>query len=490
MTPAALQFAQAADALFVPGAVRDESLPSESIVTDVLVIGGGNAGLCAGISARDRGARVLILESSPREFRGGNSRHTRNMRCVHNVPTSILTEAYTEDEYLADLLRVTKGRTDEDLARLAIRISSSLPDWLMTLGARFQPSLKGALHVSRTNAFFLGGGKALINSEYAAAERRGVEVIYGADVFDLEITDGHFRCARARVGGREITILAKAVVLASGGFESNLEWLKEAWGSAADNFIIRGTSHNKGTILRLMLKHGAQHVADAKQCHAVAIDARAPKFDGGIVTRLDCVSLGIVVNKFGRRFYDEGEDFWPKRYAMWGRLVALQPEQIAYAIIDSKMVGRFMPSLFPALRANTIGELAGLLDLPGESLEATIAGFNASVRTGTFNHTELDNCTTAGLSPPKSHWAMRIDKPPYLAYPLRPGITFTYLGLKIDKTARVLMSDGSPCRNIFAAGEIMAGNILGEGYIAGIGMMIGTTFGRIAGNGAAAQCFQ
>jgi tricarballylate dehydrogenase len=471
-------------------AVREVSPASDPIVTDVLVIGGGNAGLCAAITARERGARVLILENSPREFRGGNSRHTRNMRCVHDAPTSVLTEVYKEDEYLADLLRVTKGRTDEHLARLAIRISSELPDWLMTLGARFQPSLTGAMHVSRTNAFFLGGGKALINSEYAAAERRGVEVIYDADVFDLEVSDARFRCARAQVGGREITVRAKAVVLASGGFESNLEWLKDVWGSAADNFIIRGTPYNKGTILKLMLKHGAQPVADAKQCHAVAIDARAPKFDGGIVTRLDCVSLGIVVNKLAQRFYDEGEDFWPKRYAIWGGLVARQPDQIAYAIIDSKMVGRFMPSVFPAFQASTIRDLAGLLDLPAEPLEATVALFNASVRPGTFDHSLLDDCTTAALSPPKSHWAVPIDKPPYLAYPLRPGITFTYLGLKVDESARVLMTDGSPCRNIFAAGEIMAGNILGEGYIAGIGMMIGTTFGRIAGREAAARCIQ
>jgi tricarballylate dehydrogenase len=280
------------------------------------------------------------------------------------------------------------------------------------------------------------------------------------------------------------------VVLASGGFESNLEWLKEAWGSAADNFIIRGTSYNKGAILKLMLKQGAQPVADAKQCHAVAIDARAPKFDGGIVTRLDCVSLGIVVNKFAQRFYDEGEDFWPKRYAIWGRLVAQQPDQSAYAIIDSKMIGRFMPSVFPALRANTIRELAGLLDLPPEPLEAAIARFNASVRPGTFDHTLLDDCTTANLSPPKSHWAVPIDKPPFFGYPLRPGITFTYLGVKVDEAARVLMADGSTCQNTFAAGEIMAGNILGEGYIAGIGMMIGTTFGRIAGQEAAARCVQ
>ena len=156
-------------------------------------------------------------------------------------------------------------------------------------------------------------------------------------------------------------------MLAAGGFESNLEWLREAWGPAADNFIIRGTPYNDGSILKMMLAHGAQQVGDATQCHAVAIDARAPKFDGGIVTRLDCVSLGVVVNRFAERFYDEGEDFWPKRYAIWGRLVAKQPDQIAYSIIDSKMIGRFMPSVYPPIRANSIRELARLLELPPDS---------------------------------------------------------------------------------------------------------------------------
>lgn len=463
---------------------------SEPLIADVLVIGGGNAGLCAAISARDAGASVLILDSSPREFRGGNSRHTRNMRCMHDGPTDILTDAYLEKEYVADLLRVTNGHTNECLARMAVRASGALPAWLMGLGVRFQPSLRGTLHLGRTNAFFLGGGKALLNSQYAAAERRGIQVFYDAEVFAIEVVDGQFRSARATIGGRQTTVLAKAVVLAAGGFESNLDWLKEVWGSAADNFIIRGTSYNKGTILKLMLDHGVQPVGDPRQCHAVAIDARAPKFDGGIVTRLDCVSFGIVVNKFAERFYDEGEDFWPKRYAIWGRLVAQQPDQIAYSIIDAKAIGRFMPSVFPALTANTIAELARVLDLPADALEATVTRFNRSVKGGTFDNSVLDDCSTAGLTPPKSHWALPIDTPPFLSYPLRPGITFTYLGLKVDEAARVVMADGSPCHNIFAAGEIMAGNVLGEGYVAGVGMMIGSAFGRIAGEEAAVQCRQ
>jgi tricarballylate dehydrogenase len=285
-------------------------------------------------------------------------------------------------------------------------------------------------------------------------------------------------------GRRDVEVRARAVVLAAGGFESNLEWLREIWGEAANNFIIRGTPYNTGVVLRLMLDLGAEPVGDPAQCHAVAIDARAPKFDGGIVTRLDSVPLGIVVNRDGDRFYDEGEDFWPKRYAIWGRLVAQQPDQIAYSIVDSKTFNRFMPSVFPPIVAQSIRELAPLINVPPATLSATIDRFNAAVRPGTFDHQALDDCRTEDLAPNKTHWAQRIDTPPFWAYPLRPGITFTYLGVKVDAQARVVMKGGT-ADNVFAAGEIMAGNILGRGYVAGVGMTIGTVFGEIAGREAA-----
>jgi tricarballylate dehydrogenase len=278
---------------------------------------------------------------------------------------------------------------------------------------------------------------------------------------------------------------AKAAVFASGGFEANIEWLKEAWGEAAENFLIRGTPFNTGRVLKLLLDAGTGQVGDPKQCHAVAIDARAPKFDGGIVTRLDCLPLGIVVNREGVRFYDEGEDLWPKRYAIWGRLVAEQPGQIAWSIIDSKVTGRFIPSVFPAIKANSIRELAVELGLPADQVEGTVQRFNAAVRAGKFDHNVLDDCRTEGLTPPKSHWAQAIDTPPFLAYPLRPGITFTYLSVKVNESARMVMKDGKLSPNMFAAGELMAGNILGKGYLAGFGMTIGTVFGRIAGREAA-----
>jgi tricarballylate dehydrogenase len=450
---------------------------------DVVVVGGGNAALCAALTAREAGARVVVLERAPREFRGGNSRHTRNLRCAHDTPTAVLTGTYAEDEFYVDLLRVNANETDDTLARLLICRSKTCTEWMTRFGVRFQAALRGTLHLSRTNAFFLGGGKALMNSYYAAAERLGIEVLYDADVVTIDVTDGIFGAVTVAANHR--VVRGKALVVASGGFESNLTWLKEAWGGAADNFIVRGTPYNTGTPLRVMLDVGAQPIGDPRACHAIAVDARAPKFDGGIVTRLDCIPLGIVVNQLGKRFADEGEDLWPKRYASWGTLVARQPEQHAYCLVDAKAARLFMPSVFPPLVADTIPELAARLGLPVDRVAATVARFNEAVQPGRFNLDTLDDCHTRGLTPEKSHWAQRLDTPPYWGYPLKPGITFTYLGLRVDETMRVMTTSGAPLQNVFAAGEIMAGNVLRRGYIAGIGMTIGTVFGRIAGESAA-----
>ncbi len=453
---------------------------------DVLVIGGGNAALCAAISARRAGASVLVLEGAPKFYRGGNTRHTRNMRCAHDAATDILTGPYTEQEFWEDLQRVTGGETDEELARFMISESKDILNWIVEQGVRWQPSLGGTLSLGRTNSFFLGGGRAMLNALYLTAERLGVEILYDAEVLDLTIEDGMFLSASLKqpINGN-VDVRASALVAAAGGFEANIEWLKQYWGDAADNFLIRGTPYNRGSILKMLLARGVREVGDPTQCHAVAIDARAPKFDGGIITRLDCVVFGVVVNKLALRFYDEGEDIWPKRYAIWGRLVAAQPDQIAYIIFDATSRNSFMPSLFPPIEAGSIAELAGKLELEPSVLEKTTADFNAAVRPGTFDPTILDDCRTEGLTPPKTHWARRIETPPYYAYPVRPGITFTYLGTRVNRQARMLMNDGKPAANMFAAGEIMAGNVLGKGYAAGIGMTIGSVFGRVAGREAA-----
>ncbi len=452
---------------------------------DVLIAGGGNAALCAAISARREGASVLVLEGAPKFYRGGNTRHTRNIRCAHDSATDTLMGPYLEDELWDDLLRITGGETDEPLAKHMIHESKEILVWLTEQGIRYQPSLGGTLTLGRTNSFFLGGGRAMLNTLYRTAESLGVDVRYDAPVTALDIRDGMFLSATATIDGAPTTVRAGTFVAACGGFESNIEWLKQYWGEAAENFLIRGTRYNQGSVLRMLLDQGVQEVGDPTQCHAVAIDARAPKYDGGIITRLDCVVFGIVVNKLAKRFYDEGEDVWPKRYAIWGRLVASQPDQIGYIIFEAPSLNLFMPSLFPAVKGDTIREVAQQFELDPNTLEHTVAEYNAAVRPGTFNHADLDDCRTEGLTPPKSHWARRIEKPPFYGYPVRPGITFTYLGTRVNQQARMIMKSGVPAGNMFAAGEIMAGNVLGRGYAAGIGMTIGSVFGRIAGREAA-----
>jgi tricarballylate dehydrogenase len=454
---------------------------------DVLVIGGGNAALCAALTAREAGASVLMLEAAPKDWRGGNTMHTRNLRCMHDEPQDVLTDTYPEEEFWADLLKVTGGRTNEALARQVIRDSATCRGWMRKHGVNFQPSLSGTLHLSRTNAFFMGGGKALLNAYYRSAARLGVDVRYDSPVASIDMQGTRFVAATLVDGER---IEAKACVVASGGFESNRQWLREAWGQnhlgewPSDQFLIRGTRFNQGVLLKDLIRQGADAIGDATQAHMVAIDARAPLYDGGICTRVDCVSLGIIVNREGRRFDDEGEDFWPKRYALWGRLVALQPGQVGHAVIDAKAIGRFMPPVFEGVRANTLEDLAAKLGVPVQAFVDTVRQFNAACRVGRFDHAVLDDCHTVGLEPPKSHWAQPIDTPPFHGYTLRPGVTFTYLGVKVDAEAHVLMS-GQPSANLLAAGEVMAGNVLGQGYTAGVGMTIGTVFGRCAGASAA-----
>ena len=450
---------------------------------DILIIGGGNAALCAAITAAEQGAGVVILEAAPKFYRGGNSRHTRNFRCMHQSPVSVLVDSYREDEYLDDLIKVTAGKTDEKLARLVIQATEQCLPWMEQRGVRFQPSLSGTLSLARTNAFFRGGGKALVNAYYRTAQALGVDVLYDARVTHLALENNAIAGVEFEYNRQLHRLQSKAVIVACGGFQADIDWLANAWGPPAKNFLIRGTPYNRGVVLRDLIDQGIQSVGDPKQCHAVAIDGRSPKYDGGIVTRLDCVPFSIVVNNKAQRFYDEGEDIWPKRYAIWGRLVAAQPDQIAYSIIDSKSLELFMPSVFPPIKADSIEALADQFELPFESLLRTIDEFNAACTQGDFHPTALDGLATTGLQPPKTNWARAIVEPPFYGYSLRTGVTFTYLGLKVDEKAQVLGIDG-PIKNLWAAGETMAGSILGQGYLAGFGMAIGTVFGRIAGREA------
>jgi tricarballylate dehydrogenase len=461
-------------------------LGSNEDTFDVIVVGAGNAGLVAAISAKHTAGSVLLLERSPEWIRGGNSRHTRDIRYAHGVDDPYTSGAYPAEELLDDLMRVGGGAANPDLARFCVQESSNLVSWMSEHGIKWQQPLKGTLHLSRTCRFFLGGGKAAVNTYFKVAQQMGVQVRYEASVEDIIIDGLSITGVVVEQNGEHRNLGAKAIVLASGGFEANLDWLRQCWGPAAENLVIRGTPYNDGRVLAALLKAGAAPVGDPKAAHAVSCDARGPKWDGGIVTRLDSIPFGIAVNKHCRRFYNEGEDIWPKRYAIWGGMIAEQPDQIAYSIIDSQVLDKFMPSLYRPYQGNTIADLATAMGIDPAGLTATVEEFNRHInRDGTFNPAILDDCSTEGLDPPKTHWAVPIEKPPFYGYALRPGITFTYLGLAVDETTRVQMKSGPPLDGLYAAGEIMSGSILTSGYLGGFGLTIGGVFGRIAGREAA-----
>ena len=446
---------------------------------EVVVVGGGNAAVCAALAAREAGARVLLLERDPQATRGGNSKYTRNVRCADPVN-------YPPDELLDDLIKVTGDAIDLEMARFAVEQSLQAPSWMERQGVVWQPALRGTQGLSRTNRFFLGGGKALLNTYYRRAADVGVEVRYGRHVTRVATARGQPVTLRVEGEDGARTVHARAVVVASGGFESNLEWLRKYRGDAVDNYVVRGTASNDGDVLSQLFQLGARRKGNPEGFHAVAVDARSPRYDGGIVTRIDSVPLGVVVNREARRFADEGQDIWPRRYATWGRLVGEQPGQTAFSIFDRRAWGRFIPGCYPPVTANSIPELARGLGLDPDRLDGTLREYNRHAAGGeVYDTSAADGRTTSELKPAKSNWALAIDQPPFRAYPLRCGITFTYLGVGVDRCARVLDEGDRPFPGLFAAGEVMAGNILLEGYLAGFGMTIGTVFGRIAGREAA-----
>lgn len=404
--------------------------PPDSI--DVLVIGGGLAALCAAISARGAGASVLMAEAAPLELRGGNTRHSRNLRIVHAAPSPSLPGSYSEAEFMADLAKASQGASDETLASLMARQSASLPSWLAGHGVVFQTE---HIPYSRKTAFFLGGGMAALNALYARAERIGVHIVYGQLIDAVQPRD----CAAGSYSPR-------AIVACCGGEQAN---------TASLGYINRGTPFAKGEVLRSLISQGAAAVGSADAAHLVAVDARFTGPDGGIVTRVDGVEHGMAVDHAGRRFQDEPAIKGPARYSEWGRLIARLPERRAALVLDAEGFPKIPAFAFSPLEALTLDDLASQLGADAQALE--------------------QSAKDSG----------RVCRPPFYAFPMRPGIAFTCLGVKVDGKARVLRTDGAPFAGLFAAGMIMAPNVLGTGYVAGCGMTIGAVFGRIAGEEAA-----
>ena len=453
---------------------------------DIVVVGAGNAALCSAITASEMGKKVLVLEKAPENQRGGNSKFTRNFRIAHEKGWNGFTQEYSGDEFLSDIRKVTRGISSSEMTRYVVDNSGEAVNWASAHGTKWQKALRSTLHLDRTNLFILGGGKALLNTYFRYLGKfRNCRIVYDSELIKLNVENNTFQSLTASIQGRSVEIKGDAVILGSGGFESNLNILREAWGDATDNFIIRGTSQNTGVPLMEMIRHGAASVGEKNDGHMVGVDARSPKYEGGIVTRVDSVIFGIVVNKFAMRFFDEGYDIWPKRYAISGKLIARQPDQIAFSIFDSKSWGMFIPPLYPPIVENSIETLADRIGLNPDELRKTVTEYNAACPEAPgFDFSGLDGHGTGNIEPAKSNWARRIDTPPFYAYPLRPGLTFTYFGLKVDSQSRVTDVSGNPFNNIWAAGEIMAGNILNNGYLGGLGMTIGTLFGITAGKEA------
>jgi tricarballylate dehydrogenase len=456
-----------------------------SEIPDLLVIGGGSAALCAAIAARRSGASVRMVEQAPVALRGGNTRHARNFRLMHERPQWYVPDSYGEDAFFRDLVRVTHGATDQPLARLLIRGSADITPWLIENGVRLQNPASGAMPYSRRTAFFLGGGKAMINALYATALKLGVTIAYDSEVTALSFADNARCTADILHAGRIERVAARTMIACTGGHQANLDWLRESLGPAADGFMIRGTPYATGAVLRLLLDAGAKPVGNPARAHMVAVDARGPKFDGGIVTRITAIPHGIVVDRDGQRFHDEGEDARKTHFARWGARIAECPDQIAYLILDANGFARALPTALPPIRADSIADLAAKLGLDPTALQTTVLQFNAA--TAASGDAPLNDRATTGLTPPKSRAAAALTEPPFAAYPLRPGVTFTHFGVAVDDHLRVVRDDGTPVRHVFAAGMIMAANVLGDGYLAGLGVALSTVFGRLAGEAAARQ---
>jgi tricarballylate dehydrogenase len=452
---------------------------------DVLVVGGGSAGLCAAIAARRSGASVRLVEHAPAPLRGGNTRHARNFRLMHDRPEWYVPDTYGEDAFFKDLQRVTAGATDEKLARILIRGSATITPWLIENGVRLQDPKDGSMPYSRRTAFFLGGGKAMINALTATATKLGVTIGYDSEAVALSFGDGRNCEVDIRHNGNIERAAAKALVACTGGHQANLDWLRQSFGPAADGFMIRGTPYDTGSALRLLLDAGAKAVGDPARAHMVAVDARGPKFDGGIVTRITAIPHGIVVDRNGKRFHDEGEDARKTHFARWGARIAECPEQIAYLILDANGLGRALPTALAPIRADSIADLATRLGLDPATLETTIREFNAA--TDAAGDRPLNERKTTGLTPPKTRAAVALAAPPFAAYPLRPGVTFTHFGVAVDDQLRIVKNDATIAHNVFAAGMIMAANVLGDGYLAGLGITLATVFGRLAGEAVARQ---
>jgi tricarballylate dehydrogenase len=484
---------------------------------DVIVVGAGNAALCAALAAAEAGATVTVLERAPEAQSGGNSRFTAGaFRCVYDGVDDLralmpdLTDAevesadfgtYTEAQFFDDMGRVTEYRTDPELCELLVTRSRPTMRWMQRRGVRFMPIWgRQAYRIGGRFRFWggltveaWGGGPGLIETLYGLASAAGVEIRFGAHATALLADDDGVRGVRMRQGGRTSDLRAAAVVLACGGFESNTEWRTRYLGPGWDLAKVRGTRFNTGEGIRMALDIGAAPFGNWSGCHAVGWDRNAPDFGDlavGDGFQKHSYPLGVLINARGERFVDEGADFRNYTYAKYGRAILAQPGQFAWQVFDAKVTGllrdEYRIRQATRVRADTLEELASKLeDVDAPRALATLAAFNAAVMTDVaFDPNVKDGRGTRGLPVPKSNWANPLDTPPFEAFAVTCGVTFTFGGLKIDRAGRVIDADGAAIPGLYAAGELVGG-LFYNNYPGGSGLMAGAVFGRIAGAGAA-----
>jgi tricarballylate dehydrogenase len=483
---------------------------------DVVVVGAGNAAFCAALAAREKVGKVLVLERSGEDEAGGNSRFTAGLMRVAYAGVDDLKRAipdltpeeiartdfgtYTEDQFLDDMARVTEYRCDPDLTELLVKRSLDTVEWMRTKGVRFTAAWgRQAFNIGGKSKFgggptveAVGGGPGLVESLTNAAKKNGIELWYKARATDLITDDAGVQGVRVKKDGKTMDVRAKSVVLAAGGFQANPEWRARYLGPGWELAKVRGTRFNTGDVIRMALDAGAAPAGNWSGCHAVAWERNAPEFGDlavGDQFQKHSYPWGVYINAQGKRFVDEGADFRNYTYAKYGRVILGQPGQFAWQIFDAKVKAQLRDEYkirqVTKVTANTLEELcAKLEDTDGKAALAELQAYNAAVRQDVpFNPNVKDGRGTQGLAIPKSNWANTLDTPPFEAYAVTCGITFTFGGLRINTDAQVLSTDGEPIPGLYAAGELVGG-IFYFNYPGGTGLTNGAVFGRIAGASA------
>ncbi len=462
-------------------------LSTDAVTTenhDVLVLGSGLAGMAAALSAKEAGASVTVIDKAPETSRGGNTRFSGGaLRCP--------TAETTPDMLIDELDRITKGRANRALARVLYGRAEKDVQWLIGLGAPLvdpsveRPDLRGG----KMSYHVRGNGYGLVESLYPRLAERGVACKFETKATDF-LTDGNGRVCGVRAKTRTgyVNMLARAVVMATGGFQANTEMRVRYLGREASSLIVRGSKYNTGDGINMAMAIGGQSMGDWGGFHSAVMDARSEPVEAG-ETNINSYPYTLMVNRDGERFVDEGADFFDVTYVKYGKAILGQSGSIAYCLFDAKLAERELVYClhreFEPLHASSIARLAQNLGLPGDKLQATVDAYNAAVQPGDFDPETRDGKTTQGIQPPKSNWALPLDTPPYFAFPVTGGITFTLGGIKVDERARVIDTEDRAIAGLYAAGELIGG-LFYDNYPGGASLLRSLVFGRLAGQEAAA----